>query len=185
MKYGATSKSYISCPRCGYRTSTTGSGRNYDRILAEWGAPKRICSKCLEIKLSSEYYSGRPDCKVCTRKEHQAYREANREKVRLTNNRWQREHAEERKRKRRADYLANREKILKRAKGYYRKHKEKRAAYAKEYYRKHREEILLRTKLWTAHRGPEVERYQREYYLRNRERILERQRNRKGSGVAA
>lgn len=100
------------------------------------------CKRCGEVKLLSEFYTGRNVCKQCRYEQLKKSRLKHHEALRIRRQKYYQKHRESILGKSRQYSIDNKESISIRKKKYRLDNHERLSEYAKQYYQLHREDIL-------------------------------------------
>ena len=113
----------------------------------------KICTKCKEEKELFEFYvrkdsvnGFRNECKQCISKKGKIYRENNKEKRKISNEKWRQENKSYLKKCQKEYYKNNRECFLEKAKEYASKHKKEKKEYDEKYIKKNKKKKIKKKK---------------------------------------
>lgn len=113
---------------------------------------KKLCAKCLETKISSNFYLDKSKksglsswCRSCVLKKQKKYQQENRSKIQKYRKKYNQENAEKISENVKLYYNKNKERILLQNKEYVNKNRDLKRERDKNYYLKNKEKILQKT----------------------------------------
>ena len=148
-------------------------------ILKEKTKCLKICSKCGETKLISEFFADRRSsdgysgvCKTCRNKYYRERYTRDKDRIKALNKKYREDHKESRQKYNQKYREDHREYLKDMHRKHYLKNREAIIEESKKYYQGHKESCQARGKLWRLKNEDKVREYNKEYKLKHKSTSL-------------
>jgi hypothetical protein len=151
---------------------------------------KKKCSKCGAEKVLEEFYKNkrstdghRPDCKICTDKVQNTYKNENKEKIHLSSKKHYQKNKTKILKERKKYRQKNKKKLSEKKKNYYQKNKKECSIRMKLYRESHKKELIKKSAIWRKENAVEIKNKKHNNYQKNKTKILANQKIRYKKGM--
>jgi len=135
----------------------------------------KICSKCKQLKEINEFYKHkeylggyRSQCKDCSRKGNELYRQIHKEEIKKYMKKYQKTNKKQLRNFKNKYYQTNKEKILKQHETYHQDHKKEIEEYQKEYRQKYELRLKKQNKIYRKRNKEKIKKRKNKYIKKRR-----------------